>query len=316
MTQVRQLYQLYNANEFEKFGECLKLIDETSIKSRDIRGFRSLKLKFYLTNQDNDMINQMIKINLDDLMKRDILLIVKYFYPSKKAFNLFDYLLDNHQLQEKNIDFLIENNLIECLKKLDGYYYYTNFSNSDNVLEKRAYDDKIQKTILDKIEDKLFYLPSIQKENPVIIDAGNVIHNCRGEKTKKGFTNLEKITEKIIEMNYDPVIVIHQKHLGNKTLNKLKKYIIPTPSKQNDDWYILYLGLLYQAPIITNDKFYDHIEEFKYPTIQGNMTYYYLNDFITNYQGHDFEIQNNTKCIQIKEEKIIIPSCSKGVYLI
>jgi DNA-directed RNA polymerase subunit H (RpoH/RPB5) len=315
MTQVRQLYQLFHANEFEKFNEYLSSIDEKTIKNKDIRGFRTLKLKFYLINDNIEMINQMISENLDELMKRDILLIVKYFYPSKKSFELFDYLLANHQLQEKNIDFLIENDLKECLKKLDGYYYHTNLTNSDNVLEKRVFNEEIKKTILTQIEDKLFYIPTIQKENPVIIDAGNVIHNCKGEKTKKGFTNLEEITEKIIKMNCDPVIVIHQKHLGNKTLNKLKKYIIPTPAKQNDDWYILYLGLFYQAPIITNDKFYDHIEEFKYSTHQGNMTYYYLNDLITNYQGHNFEIQNNTRCIQIKD-KIVIPSCLKGVYLI
>ena len=90
--------------------------------------------------------------------------------------------------------------------------------------------------------------------------------------------------------------MIHTRHLkktfkGNQkdkriisaidTIYRLSEnLILETPYNQNDDFYIIYLGLLYKSKILTNDNYRDHIFNFRANKIDSdeNMVENYIDD--------------------------------------
>ena len=273
------------------FAEAKKLIDigfnEISFKFKDRRGFISLVLNFYISQEDEENIDNILSNNFEIIMKRDLLNCSKFYYKKDfvKSKIIFEKLLDNYYFDDSCLNFILDNNMNKFLNYLHGKYLTTEYSFEEVVdlsqLKKIMYDSdivchaltlidqNIKMNIIEQFKSKL-------KENfidctkLIIIDAGNILFCKSGKVTIKGYKYLLDIIEYLKSMDLIPVVVIHTRHLKKKFKNKLKNdsiiklinilecdeniFIIQTPYNVNDDFYIVYLCLYYQCKVVTNEE--------------------------------------------------------------
>ena len=277
-------------------------------------------------------------------MKRDYLKYIEFSRSIEKSQKVFKKCIRNNRLNEKEIDFIIEQNLIYLLIELDKYHVQTNIKGNYYDFSKlKIYD--IDKNYLYKISNKIKRIIKSNKnieilnkklfsdqKFEVIIDCGNIIHR---------FSNSKKFNNKEIKYKYlleffnnvkklygNPLLIINKKYLklnsddkSNKLIfdinNQFENNIFHPPSNDNDDYYILYSALILNRKIITKDKFRDHMHIFKetdnlYDIFKIFINQNTFNHSIISKKKKIKYIKN--RCIQKFDNYILIPS-KNGNYL-
>lgn len=297
-----KLHTLLLDNNLEEINEIVDSIKEIDYDNGIITNI----LLYYIKIDNKEKINYFLEDNFKvKLMKRDYLNIMVY---NKKYLYLFDTVINNFELLDKDLDFIIKNKL-DVLHKLDGCFLknscnYENTINT-NLLKLYYLDEKSIELMLNLIEkeiiitDKLNELLKINYDN--IIDCGNIIYNNQG---KINYNNLNIINQ----LTGNNLLIIHTKHKKNLNSNIIKNNIYFTPYKFNDDLYILYFFLKMKTKcfIISNDKYRDHIfnfnisEKFKNIITQQTINYNLDNNKINDYPTF-------SNCIQVINNLIFIP---------
>lgn len=297
-----KLHTLLLDNNLEEINEIVDSIKEIDYDNGIITNI----LLYYIKIDNKEKINYFLEDNFKvKLMKRDYLNIMVY---NKKYLYLFDTVINNFELLDKDLDFIIKNKL-DVLHKLDGYFLKnsSNYANTinTNLLKLYYLDEKSIELMLNLIEkeiiitDKLNELLKINYDN--IIDCGNIIYNNQG---KINYNNLNIINQ----LTGNNLLIIHTKHKKNLNSNIIKNNIYFTPYKFNDDLYILYFFLKMKTKcfIISNDKYRDHIfnfnisEKFKNIITQQTINYNLDNNKINDYPTF-------SNCIQVINNLIFIP---------
>lgn len=336
-------HKLYKLIENEQLVEAKMLINKINVSSSKNSSFISLLIKFYIKTSDNDNLDMLYLNHIENLRKRDILAYSNHYYTneySSKSLESFMYLINNYNLGSSDLKYLIENRMYKFIKLLDGYYIklnnYKNYGQpiyNYSVLKKYQFNQSVIHKILSQIHLKnrdtflIFcnYIENIKQEK-VIIDAGNILHSHGGLVTIKGYKFLLKQVKYYISNDIVPVIVIHTRHLKTKFKGSLKNkdiiecinilktefihLIYETPYHMNDDFYIIYLALMIQCKILSNDNYKDHICNFRENDVSGkNMTHHYIDDLVINYSRNIvMDYMNFSKCIQVIDRIIYIPT--------
>jgi hypothetical protein len=265
---------------------------------------------FIDTNNEEQLVylNTQIELNNIKLMKRDYLNLSKYYYYTDIVLSekYFDKIIN---FENKDIDFLIENQMIYMLVKLENRFLTTTIIKNE-VLNCETYNflDKYYINV-DKI--KLFLEPYINKylyidffEYDYIIDAGNVIYS------RNNYHDLFDVVE-YFNKKGKTLVIIHSKHKNKINLKNLKASYFITPPKMYDDIFIMWFFIKQncQCYIISNDKYKDHIYNYKQNKCYDNDFEYILQQQIINYNIKTFEFtypKTYSKCIQIKNNQIYI----------
>lgn len=298
----------------------------------------------------NQLIYFVSKMNDFSLMKRDYLQLINYYYSINrtKATELFfnkilSRVYNNTEsvIQTKDIDYMIKNNLFDVIKNLNGTFVSTSIMdyplNNPNQLELQLFNLNLEinnfiiQTVETEIKPFIDHLIKFIKTNDksfgAIIDAGNVLHFRKGNITQQSLFDLKTIIHTTKMKIGEPLLIIHQRHFKNiPSLGSLLKTLdvsyYQTPYKYNDDNFILWFFLKFNTKpyIITNDKYRDHI--FKLETSQKSSNSelswsvfkHIIEQQITTYNLETDEvlgkIQNYSNCIQIIDNKIMIPHIS------
>lgn len=322
--------QLYNNNKLIKNYS----IDE--LLSYNHSGINSLVLKYYINENNIDKILFIINNNIN-LMKRDYLILILYYYKNNynKSIYIFKtYILYN--LENKDLDFILSNKLYKLLDCIDGFWLYTsqktNLLNNYELLKLYYLDDSIINNILSIIELQIINSIGNKKSNILldlnkfwelnynnfntIIDGGNIIHHINGQ------INISNIN--ILIKNFDikeSLVIIHKKHNYNLSLNYL------TPYNCYDDLFILWFFFKSKCKynIITNDKFKDLINIInkifnEIYSIKPSFIEYYISEKIINYNLQNKTIDNKKKysnCIQkVDDNNYLIPTIDNNFVIV
>ena len=294
-----QLHTLLLNNNLKEISEIVDIIKESDYDN----GIITNLILYYIKINDENKINYFLE-NCK-LMKRDYLNIIVY---DKKYLYLFDTIIDNFELLDKDLDFII-NNKLNVLHKLDGFFLKNNCNYKNtidtNLLKLYYLDEKSIELMLNLIEKEIIItdkMKDLLKNNyDNIIDCGNIIYNNQG---KINYNNLNIIKQ----LTGNNLLIIHIKHKKNLNNDILKNNIYFTPYKFNDDLYILYFFLKMKTKcfIISNDKYRDHIfnfnisEKFKNIITQQTINYNLDENKINNYPKF-------SNCIQVIDDFIFIP---------
>lgn len=355
-----RLHKLLDNNDFDTFEHIITNNDEiiSNMNQKTKKSFISLLIKFYTMQKNNDKLEKVYNQNFENLMRRDILIYCLYYYKTDnvKVKEQFKYLIKNYIIDSDNIMFLIENNMTDLLQMLDNKYYSLDENitkNSDlttirlnkcdindySKFQQIKFNEDIVDTVLKNIKQDMNFTKQFvhftnkckQIQNPVLIDAGNVLYStvCHPFNiTVNSYNGLIEMYQFLKSKNYTPIIIIHTRHLQKTYKSKPKNkniisaineilnydYVFRTPYHHNDDLYILYLALSMQSPIMTLDNYKDHIFKYKIGDSSNNIVSHYINDLVikyTNMKGKiicdNINITNYSKCIQIIENHIYIP---------
>jgi hypothetical protein len=267
----------------------------------------------------------MENLNNFQLMKRDYLHIIKYYYNDNiiLACDIFQHKILNSEFLMKDIDYIVDNNMNRLLTFLDGLFIKTSY-NATKVI---GNDSMKLYTISDAKIDNILSHISVSvnmTQNSVhfdaIIDGGSVVHNRNGMITKHSISDLINIITKVRKEIGEPLLVIHKRHM--KTIpnlvsmleeNQVNYYM--TPPNINDDMFILYFFLKLRTKpfIITNDKYRDHIFSFE----KSKEKIIGMSQFkdVIEQQTLDFNCTTHyiktkpkfSNCIQVIENNIYIP---------
>lgn len=341
-----------NKLNFKNFNEIDKKLNLFEINKK---GYLSLILKYLIITKNNIWLKLILNKYLNYLRINDCLLLIKYLdnevLEGYNAQLFFDMHLNKWHFSTKSIEFLINNNLNKYLILLNGYYtkleiklenikylkdhsiLFNNLRNFNtnnfilNCFEKINKKDNSLKYI-SKINDFLNILD--EKKNYIILDCGNILHSIsNGIINNKSYKFLIKIINNLENKNFNPIIVIHCKHLDvnrfddelilkeiNYLNEKYKNIIFKTPYSENDDYFILILFFIIKCKILTKDNFGDHLHLFV--NSEKNSSYqikYILNDSIVNYNFDKNNISftknlniSYSTSIQYIDKKIYIPN--------
>jgi hypothetical protein len=295
-----QLHTLLLNNSLKELSEIVDTIKEVDYDN----GIITNLILYYIKINDENKINYFLKNY--KLMKRDYLNIIVY---DKKYLYLFDtVVINNFELLDKDLDFII-NNKLDVLHKLNGFFLKNscNYKNIIDIILLKLYylDEKSINLMLNLIEKEIIITCKMQellKNNfDNIIDCGNIIYNKQG---KLNYNNLNIINQ----INGNNLLIMHIKHKKNLNNDIFKNNIYFTPYKFNDDLYILYFFLKMKTKcfIISNDKYRDHIFNFNISEKFKNI----ITQQTINYNLDDNKINDYPKfsnCIQVINEFIFIP---------
>lgn len=318
--------KLLEAQEiFNKIDKNYILLNKKSFTSFDIK----IKIKMGLFSLVLEIIqNKQVK-----LMKRDYLLYIINIYnlnPFNAVYVFTNYVINNFDILTKDIDLLIDNNCYLVLLSLDGYYFNTSNKNTYfdyTCLKKYNFNFNKRLFICNKIKSKLDnksfdeFITKITLPYDIIIDGGNILFSYGGTISYKSYNYLLSTLKKF----KNPLLIIHRKHFKNNSCKKIntiikniydeyKDNIIKTPYGYNDDWYIIFASIFNQLSIITNDNFKDHIFYFDN---DSHFLKNYFAEYILNHNCYSNKIQsikNYSKCIQVINNNIYIPT-KTGYYI-
>lgn len=375
---LQNFHYLLEQENYEKIKEIfnLKNLDENINE----KGYLSLVIRYLITISDFKSLKYITQKYHNYFNKRD-LLNLSCFYIQNSDINkqysilankFFEEILSKYEINDFNLIFLIENQLIDFIKQLEGYYCPIKITDTINKfivpfkiksnkslfvysnLKKYHFNQDIINTNLEIISKAISKIKEIDdyfinivfeinqqslkfnnfddiSNKFIIIDGGNILFSNKAILNKISFERLILLMTKIKNLNKIPVLIIHKRHFDKKryTDKDIDKYIdylknnflyFQTPFHENDDYYILYLGLKYQLKIITNDLFGDHISILK-SREDGIQTLYqtefYIKDLQIKYIFKEFpknlnfnepkllnfinleKIENYSKCIQI-----------------
>jgi len=319
---------------------------DTLIKTKN-SGLITNILYYFVETNNTDGINQVISI-VDDianfkLMKRDYMMLIKYFYHtnySRAQAYFTNYILgvksnfNTSILEKQDIDFILENNFYKLLSHMSGLFASTNI-NSDKLvsansqLKKYSITHGLKMHLIDQLKSHMgnyvegannFYKKQMRNIK-VIIDAGNVLHTRNGKVNIKDLFDIIEQTRKTIG---DPVVVIHKRHWKlNPELTELfaqsnVKYF-QTPYNFNDDTFIMWFFVKSSGTlnIVSNDKYRDHI--YKYQSSRKSDDFFMsefsnvLTEQTLSYQLEPMHIQSPlaySNCIQVIGTDVFVPHTS------
>lgn len=322
-----QLVYLYNLIE-NKSLDALHVIQEINmmkLTAKELKSFISLKLRYFLNNETNIIIilSELDKIILTQtLMKRDYWLIIDLYYKNQlydKAIDIMKYI----NIETPDIDKIIENNWNILLPCLDGFPVKTSFRNIDNIkldifmpiIEKyhpnnifNTSKNELYLIYYNKIDPKYrIYFDNMIETCDILIDGANIAFINTPQGPTYNFSELIILINKLIELNYKPMIILHERHKIPTNLYFLKKYIIKTPRNTYDDNYLIYGMCKKGINIISNDLFRDHLNN------MNIFTKCYVESMTFKYIDKNIIIPKYTKCIQIINNMCYIPT-DQGFY--
>lgn len=330
------LHKFLEDKNLDLAREMIK-INPKKLKGKELKSFVSLKLKYYLLT--NDILNiEKIYSNKESLMKRDILNYCHYFYKmdKEKSLSSFLFLICGHNLTPDNIDFLIENNMIDFLKLLDGYYYQTSYNKNFNdisFLKSYKFNSEVIDNTIIKLGDviditdlKVFCEKIKTKGNKkVVLDGGNILFYYKGKVSNAGYNLMIKIIKHLKGLDIIPILILHNRHLKGKSkyITQIRnecEFIFETPYNKNDDFYILYVFLTLNCKVITKDNYKDHIFCFRSNLKEDeyNLLGKYIEELLLKYDdkiclnSDDFIHVSN--CIQVFDKNILIPTLENDFY--
>jgi hypothetical protein len=315
-------------------------------------GIVSKILEYYINQSNEQQINYIIslinEISDFNLMKRDYLNLIKYYYiiNTKKSIDMFvNNILcksssnTEYVIQSKDIHFIIENKLFSLLTYIKDLFIEVsgdfNCVSQDLITYNNKINVSINSSVFDIINKNLspenkFYIENFWKINngefKAIIDGGNVLYSSQGKLNDESICNLINIIKKTEQLFGKSLLIIHRKHTKTfpNLINQLKDIGITyflTPYKVNDDIFILwfFLNIKTKPYIITNDKYRDHIFHFETVNKKEN-TNLSMSQFkhVLSQQSLEYNIITNTisqpirvsRCIHVIENKIYIPHIS------
>ena len=308
-------------------------MNELKLDNKNKNGYLSLLLLYHINLNNTNIIEYILNnINIDYLLKRDYLNIIKYYYFTnfEKSIVYYKKLLmkDNVEITNKDIDFIIENKLYKLLIYLDGYFVKTyNVNNIEYEYEPKLYylNDNILNNIIIYIE-KLFNNNILIKLNNLldndllyIIDFANIIHSKKNKNNNLIY--LKKIIDQLICKYNNIILIIHIKYI--KIISNLLDFIketkilyFLTPYNFDDDLFILWFFFKTKSKtfIISNDNYKDHIYNIQYKLFDNK---YYNIKYIIHQQTLKFNtntyiLDDKPKyslCIQVyNESNILIPN--------
>jgi len=299
-----------NKEDCEQFiNEC---IEEFKDSKQNNRGLYTLIIRNYINKKDTNNIKQIL-YNNNNLMRRDYLSSLDYFLKldPKYYYQEIEYIYNNiDDIETKDVDLMIENNWVDLLKKFDGYNitcsYANNLSNK-SILKKYKFDvskmrDKYYQRIKNKEE-----MNDMMKDCDVLIDGANMGHLTG----KFDFNILPTIIKKFNKLNIKAKIILHERHqLDTKLFEELNQYLIRTPTMRNDDDYMIYGMLIHDLMVLTNDMFRDHLKD------MDLKTKCYVRSMSIKYSNNNLIIPKYTRCIQVIDNNICIPTKDYGFYKI
>jgi hypothetical protein len=268
--------------------------------------------------------------NQSNLMKRDLLKLIKYYKDNPKILlNLIDRV--QPLISGEDLSWIISNNLTQILEKCVGKFLVMDSKDfkiipdieSDIRLEVKTLEqelcESIKSSIIKEIDNpKIFTkIKAETKQYNIIIDGGNVIHSLNGRISESSYTILEKIIEHCKSKFKNVLLVIHKLHWNKhpKIVDIITKsgidYYISPPNYYDDLFIMWYYVCNPNSYILSNDKFSDH--------------FYYLNKdpqfkYISTERVLNYNIKKNIEitipktvslCIQKIEDNIWIP-CEGG----
>jgi len=327
----------------EHIAKCVELYGSSK---QNKRGITTLLIRYYI---DMDMMDKVTEyLYMDDLMKRDYLAILDYIYahhcnkahsendsidtityvsgvaPDTKITRTFEnghfrmatitYIYSRIDIIEtKDVDRMIDNKWFDLLKRFDGYPVMTSYDMNHDGSECIIYEDihrqhitKMMDTYVERIEvkDSNKELVECMKDVDIIIDGANMSY-VSGQFKPNELVSIVKMLER---MKYRVKIVFHPTR--QITIPFLQPYIIYTPKFRNDDDYLIYGMLKFSKMVLTNDLFRDHVK---------NMDVYtkcYVESKTIRYFKKNLIIPRYSKCIQVKDNGIYIPSVKGCFYFL
>ena len=310
----RQFHNYLSEENFDVIQEDIidKYKLETLIDTKN-KGLISLIFQYGIII-DNTEIIESIKPFLS--MKRDFLHLI--VYNKQDTINCIDIFKKNINLElflQKDVEFLIENELYFLLPCLEGMFIKLDIEGSD------IYNSKLKKFTLQntmkyitifskKINSKIFknFNDVISNNFNYIIDAGNILFSQTGQIGSHSIEDLKTV----IDTYPNSLIIIHKRHLEDKRIVDIIKGTLyyATPKNINDDIFIILAYLKNQVNIITNDNFKDH-------TIDDNYLRFHINDILIKYTNDNGKftfkpICKYTDCIQVIDDCVYIPSSKNG----
>lgn len=301
--QFIQLYQL-----LEKGEDCssiLHKLEQTKLTPKEKKSFLSLKLRYLIKNNRMGEVNSIISTNT--LMKRDYWLCVEYYYHynKTKAYQVMNQYIDC--IDTNDIDIMISKGFYELIKKWDGFPVTTsNKSNTSNLSMLSKYQFNVSDMIVLYQKKLKSYCKSFEekiKDFDILIDGANISHLGK----EFNFNELIRVVKLVEDMGLKPCIILHERHVI--TQKKLHKYIVRTPKNHYDDNFLLYGMFRYNKMIISNDLFRDHVIDL------DSVIKCHIEMMTIKYIDGKLEIPQYSKCIQVIENSIYIPSVD-GFYLI
>ena len=151
-----QLHTLLLNNNLKEISEIVDIIKESDYDN----GIITNLILYYIKINDEDKINYFLKNY--KLMKRDYLNVIVY---DKKYLYLFDTIIDNFELLDKDLDFII-NNKLNVLHKLDGFFLKNNCNYKNtidtNLLKLYYLDEKSIELMLNLIEKEIIIIDKMK----------------------------------------------------------------------------------------------------------------------------------------------------------
>jgi hypothetical protein len=296
-----------DCDEFIK--EC---IEEFKESQQNIRGLYTLIIRNYINKKYTNNIKEIL-YNNKNLMRRDYLSSLDYFLKldHQNYYNEIEYIYNNiDDIETKDVDLMIENNWIDLLKRFDGYMIICSYPN--NITANNKSQLKKYKFDVSKMSDKYYQriknkdeMDIMMKDCDVLIDGANMAH-LTGHFD---FTILPIIIKKFNKLKIKAKIVLHERHqLEPKLLEELNHYLIRTPTMRNDDDYMIYGMLIHNLMVLTNDMFRDHLKN------MDLKTKCYVRSMSIKYSSNNFIIPKYSRCIQVIDNNIYIPTKDNGFY--
>jgi len=303
--------------------EFIKINDQLStiiLKSKQKRSYFSLVLKYYMINKDFEQVETML-IESENPMKRDYFQFIKHLYSIDidRALHIFSSIIPKYIFLNNDIKYIIENSLFRLLSLLNGYYLTYEIEHSDDIEDQLCFYNPISDPIKIltyistkfKRKEECIELDDILKDVDIVIDGGSISHTDHGDCNYKYFDHIIKM---ICKKFTKPLLIIHQRHIKSKivqaTIQKYNINIYVTPSGVYDDYYIIYSIIKNNCYILSHDKFEDHIFEIsKYIGDKNNMIKYYIFEKTIGYSNTKiFELPKYSKCIQVTDSHIFVPT--------
>jgi len=296
---LNKIYQLQQSNI-----DCKLILEDleknNKFSNKELKSFISLKLREFIKNNIHDKIEYIIFT--EKLMHRDYWACIEYYY-SKENLDKAKSIMINFikTIDDIDIDIMIKNKWYNLIKEWDGYPVETILnSNTFDYSKLKVYKYDITKMI-DIYENKI--IPYIRKsfdniinECDILIDGANISHYGKSFN----FNILIKVIKLIEKLNLKPKIILHERHVITNKL--LDKYIIRVPRNNYDDNFLLYGMLKYNKKVVSNDLFRDHVIG------MDNMIKCHINYMTIKYIDNMLIIPQYSRCIQIIDEMIFIPS--------
>lgn len=330
-------YSLYNLIENNNHDEIKKLLNDYNLydllntkNNGLISNLIKINILFKNENEILNIINYVESLNDFKLMKRDYINLIK-FYNQKNIIDqeslYIDKLLNlikqnpNDGLTTKDIDFIINNNLIFLLKNFNGIFIETSVTSYDTFIPDNLKLYNLPENILLDLKNSLDKIVPFDvnivngftSDFDILVDAGNILHSRNGNVNHKSIKDLSNIVNQVEK----PLIVIHERHCdkyGRQIYHCPNNKNLPfyiTPYNYNDDLFIL--KKFFQKPssfILTNDRFRDHIFNFTKSKNYLNQFKHFIKQQTIKYNIYNNTIENKptySRCIQIIDDNIFIP---------